>query len=90
MIEAHIRRIEVAGSDSERFSPAIYNLGKGERRFITVSVITLLVHQRGMVITTAVSKFIHIVEIDVLYSFILLPANLKKASGEQVKYFVKR
>lgn len=50
-------------------------------------LITLLIHQKGMIITIVVSNYIHPLEINVLYSFILLPVNLKEAGGGQVKYF---
>lgn len=66
------------------------NLGQGERGLTGVFLITLLVHQRDMVIIAAVSKCIHTIEITVLYAFILLPVNLKEAGGGQVKYFEKR
>lgn len=82
--------MEMARSDSERFSSAVDNLEKEDRGLVRVFLITLLIHQKGMVTTTVVSKCIHPLEFNVLYSPILLPASLKEAGGGWVKYFERR
>lgn len=54
--EAHIRGMEVARSDSERFSSSHEQPWKGEKRPFRVFLISLPIHQRGMIITTVVLK----------------------------------
>lgn len=89
MIEAHLRGMEVAGSDSERFSSASEHPWKEEGRTFRFFLITPLVHPRSMITTTIAVKPYRMhtpCGRNVLHSCISSPAILKEEGG-QMKCF---